>query len=124
MLAVGIVGSVFLGAVQDRAVGESLQAHDAVHGTELHASYFTLERRGLFGRYRSLDETRVATADAATQGVVAEVVADSKRTALRYVAVLPLLMLVAYLLLIVYFRRRGGYAAVDLPAPAAASPPS
>lgn len=120
MLAVGIVGSVFLGAVQDRAIGQSLQVHDAAHGTELHAGYFSLERRGLFGHYRSLDEGKVAAADATTRGVVAEVVADSKRVALRYVAVLPLVMLVAYLALIFYFRRRGGYAAVDLPA---TSPP-
>lgn len=117
MLAVGIVGSVFLGAVQDRAVGTSLAAHDAAHGTELHERYFTQARRGLFGAYRSLDEARVAEADASTRGVVAAVIADSKRTALRYVAALPLAMLVAYLGLIRYFRRRGGYAAVRLPAP-------
>jgi hypothetical protein len=117
---VGIVGSVFLGAVQDRAIGESLAAHDAASGTKLHASYFTLERRGLFGDYQSLDEARVAAADPATRAVVTGIVADSKRTALSYVTVLPLLMLVAYLLLIFHFRGRGGYTAVKLPA---ASPP-
>jgi MFS family permease len=120
MLAVGIVGSVFLGAVQDRAVGDSLAAHDAANGTQLHASYFTQERRGLFGRYQSLDEARVAAADPTTRTVLAEIVADSKRTALSYVTVLPLLMLVAYVLLIFHFRRRGGYSAVKLPT---ASPP-
>jgi MFS family permease len=115
MLAVGIVGSVFLGAVQDRATGEALAAYDAVQNTRLHATYFSLERDGLFGHNQSQDEARVAAADEATRAEVARIVADSKRTALSYVTVLPVLMLVAYLALILYFRQRGGYAAVRLP---------
>ena len=116
MLAVGILGSVFLGAVQDRAVGEALTRHDQVSGTELHARFFTLERRGLFGQYRSLDEAGVAAADAGSRDAVAQAVAASKREALRSVAVLPLIMLGVYLMLIVWFRGRGGYAAEELPA--------
>lgn len=118
MLAVGIVGSVFLGAVQDRATGDALRAHDEQHGSALYQGYFTRERRGLFGDYRSLDDDAVAAADGDVQATVAGIVADSKRTALRYVAVLPLLMLLAYLGLIAYFRSRGGYAAVQLPSTA------
>ncbi len=116
MLAVGILGSVFLGAVQDRAVGEALTRYDQASGTELHARFFTLERRGLFGQYRSLDEAGVAAADAESQASVSHAVAASKREALRSVAVLPLIMLGVYLVLIVWFRGRGGYAAEELPA--------
>ena len=115
MLAVGIVGSVLLGSIQDRTIGESLAAHDAQHGTQLHATFFTNEKTGVFGRYLALDESKLAASDPDTRAVVDSVVTGSKKTALRSVAVLPLIMLVAYLLLIVYFRRQGGYRAVALP---------
>jgi hypothetical protein len=46
---------------------------------------------------------------------VNSVVTGSKKTALQSVAILPLIMLGAYVLLLLYFRRRGGYQAVALP---------
>jgi MFS transporter, DHA2 family, metal-tetracycline-proton antiporter len=114
MLAVGIVGSVLLGSIQDRAIGESLAAHDEQHGTQLHQAFFTNEKSGAFGRYFALDEVKVNAADEGTRAVVNAVVAGSKKTALKSVAVLPLITLVAYLLLILYFRRQGGYRAIAL----------
>jgi len=114
MLAVGIVGSVLLGAIQDRAIDQSLVAHDAQHGTQLHATFFTSEKTGVFGRYRALDEAKVASSDEQTRAVVSFIVASSKKTALKSVTILPLIMLGAYLLLILYFRQRGGYRAVTL----------
>jgi MFS family permease len=114
MLSVGIVGSVLLGAIQDQTIGSSLAAHDAKNGTQLHATFFTSEKTGVFGRYFALDETKLARSDEATRAVVNSVVSDSKKTALRSVAVLPLIMLVAYVLLLLHFRRRGGYRAVAL----------
>ena len=50
----------------------------------------------------------VATADDSTRQAIAEVVTQSKGAALRSVILLPLIMLGAYLLLMLYFRRRGG----------------
>ena len=47
-------------SIQDRAIGESLAAHDAHHGTQLHATFFTNEKSGVFGRYLALDEVKVA----------------------------------------------------------------
>lgn len=114
MLAVGIVGSVLLGSIQDRSIGDSLSAHDAQNGTQLHETFFTQEKTGVFGSYHALDETKVAAADAETRAVVESVVTGSKKTALKSVALLPLVMLAAYLLLMLYFRRRGGYRAVAL----------
>jgi MFS transporter, DHA2 family, metal-tetracycline-proton antiporter len=115
MLAVGIVGSVLLGSIQDRSVGKSLTAYDAANSTQLHDTYFTSEKKGLFGKYTALDEAKVNGSDAQTRDVIAGVIAGSKTTALKSVAVLPLLMLVAYLILILYFRSRGGYRPVELP---------
>jgi hypothetical protein len=87
--------------------------HDVQHGTQLHATFFTQEKTGVFGSYHAL-EGKVAAADAETRAVVESVVTGSKKTALKSVALLPLVMLTAYLLLIVYFRSRGGYRAVAL----------
>jgi MFS family permease len=115
MLAVGIVGSVLLGAIQDRSIGEALTRHDAAQGTQLHATFFTSQKTGVFGNYYALDEEKLAQSDAETRAVVSTVVADSKKLALRSVAVLPLIMLGAYLALMLYFRRQGGYRPVALP---------
>jgi len=120
MLAVGIVGSVVLGSIQDRAVDTALAAHDARYNTHLHDTYFTSERNGILGRYVALDETKLATADAATRETVASVVASSKKLALQSVAILPLITLAAFVALLLYFRRRGGYRAVTLPKSATA----
>jgi len=117
MLAVGIVGSVLLGSIQDRTVGDLLAAHDAQQGTQLHDTFFTSEKTGLLGGYRALDETKVEQSDAQTRAVVNSIVSASKKTALKSVAVLPMIMLGAYLLLLLYFRRRGGYRAVALQTP-------
>jgi MFS family permease len=114
MLGVGIVGSVLLGSIQDRAIGQSLAAYDEQQGTQLYQTFFTSEKSGAFGRYRALDERKVSASDADTRTIVATVVAGGKKTALKSVAVLPLVMLVAYLLLILYFRRQGGYRPIAL----------
>ena len=114
MLAVGIVGSVLLGSIQDRTIGAALAAHDAQQGTQLHSAYFTNEKTGIFGRYLALDDAKVAASDEQTRTVIGAVVSESKKTALKSVATLPLLMLVAYLLLMLYFRKLGGYRAVAL----------
>lgn len=114
MLAVGIVGSVLLGSIQDRAIGTSLAAYDAQHATQLHRTFFTNEKFGAFGRYFALDENRVNAADEDVRAVVNSVVAGSKKTALKSVALLPLITLVVYLMLIAYFRRQGGYRAIAL----------
>jgi DHA2 family metal-tetracycline-proton antiporter-like MFS transporter len=114
MLGVGIVGSVLLGSIQDRAIGESLAAYDVQHGTQLHQTFFSNQKSGAFGRYLALDEVKVAASDQQTRTIVESVVSGSKKTALKSVTVLPLVMLAAYLLLIVFFRRQGGYRAIAL----------
>ena len=47
------------------------------------------------------------SSDEQTRTVIGAVVTDSKKTALKSVATLPLVMLVAYLLLMLYFRKLG-----------------
>ncbi|MDR3510768.1 MAG: MFS transporter [Caulobacteraceae bacterium] len=118
MLAAGIIGSVMLGAAQDRATDAALTDHDARYRTHLAETYLTQSKTSIFGSYRALDPARIAAGDRADQELVASIKAASKKEALRDVAKLPLVMLAAYLCLIVFFRSRGGYRSVLL-APAA-----
>jgi MFS family permease len=109
MLAVGSVGSVTLGAIQDHATERSLVVHDAAHGTHWADDLLTAPRAGVFGEYRALDQARLAQADATTKADVVQLLSASKKEALRTVAFLPIVMLAVYLALTMYFRLRGGY---------------
>jgi MFS family permease len=122
MLAVGIIGSVLLGSIQDRAVDRSLAAYDAAHGTVLENQLMAGSKTSLFGRYAALDPGKVSAADQDTQALVASIQADGKKTALRTVALLPVIMLAAYGFLLIVFRRRGGYAPVILAIQAPGAP--
>ena len=109
MLAAGIIGSVMLGAAQDRATAVALADLDARNQTHLADTYLTENKVSIFGSYRALDAAKVDAADPADRTLVATVKAASKKEALKDVAKLPLLMVAAYLCLIAYFRMRGGY---------------
>ena len=114
MLAAGIVGASLLGTIQDRSTAVGLVRFDEAHGTQLTQTYLATPRHGVFGTYRALDTHAVANASAEDRETIATIVSDSKKGALRYVALLPVLMLVIYLGLILFFRARGGYAPVIL----------
>ncbi|MCG3198997.1 MAG: hypothetical protein GHCLOJNM_03504 [bacterium] len=109
MLGVGIVGSVFLGYIQDSAIDKKLMAHDAA----LHAK-LTSDRTGIFGDYRAVDQEKLAQSTEDEKGVVKTIAGEAKKGALATVAVFPVIMLVCYLILIAYFRSIGGYKAVHL----------
>ncbi len=114
MLAVGIVGSPFLGYFQDTAVNTNLVAYDEANNTNLHDTYVTAEKSGAFGRYEAIDGDAVAAAPESVQMAVADVQSAAKKDALRTVAIFPIFMLLCYLGLIAYFRAKGGYKPVQL----------
>ncbi len=114
MLAAGIIGSVLLGAAQDRATADALADRDARQGTHLAETYLTGSKVSVFGPYRSLDTSKIAGADPADRALLSQIQGDAKKTALKDVAKLPLSTFVAYLVLIAIFRRRGGYRPVVL----------
>jgi MFS transporter, DHA2 family, metal-tetracycline-proton antiporter len=115
MLAAGIIGSVMLGAAQDRATEAALLGRDARQGTHLAESFLTDTKVSVFGDYRAVDQTKLSAADAGDRDLVETVRRDSKKAALKDVAKLPMGMVLAYLGLIVFFRLRGGYRPVILP---------
>jgi DHA2 family metal-tetracycline-proton antiporter-like MFS transporter len=115
MLAAGIVGSVFLGAAQDRATETALLDRDARQGTHLAQSYLTGTKVSVFGDYRALDQAKLVAAGAEDRDVLEAIRSECKKAALTDVAKLPMGMVVAYIGLIAFFRRRGGYRPVILP---------
>ncbi len=112
MLGVGVLGNVWLGNLQDKSVVSALEERSP----ELVARYVEERPPSIFGEYRALTEEAVEVR-------VANVVPDAealttatnegKMAALRKVVVLPLIMLLAYLALLFWFKSRGGYRPVE-----------
>jgi MFS family permease len=107
MIAVGVLGGDVLGTLVDKRVDARLaQDTPAIHQVVVGEQ---VTRYGM--SYRNLDRAAVATLPAEQQAKVNAVQGDVKQGTLRTVAILPAIMFVCYLILIVYFRARGGYKA-------------
>ena len=109
MLAVGVIGAPFMGYVQDRNVDRNLeQVAPALH------SQVIVPRNSIFGDYQGVDAAAASTLPAADQAILGEVQEESQKDALQTMAMLPVLMMLFYIALILYFRSKGGYRAVSL----------
>jgi DHA2 family metal-tetracycline-proton antiporter-like MFS transporter len=113
MLAAGIVGSPVIGGVQDRAMVQHIAEHDSRNNTQLSAAV-TVEKDGMFGTYTAVDPEKRGTVTGEDKAVIDKIDAESKLEALRTIAILPVIMLLVYLGLILWFRSRGGYKPVVL----------
>jgi MFS family permease len=110
MLAVGILGSPLLGNVQDKEVDRELAAkYPAVH-----ARVAGETKTSVFGSYRAIDDEKVKALTTEEQGEVKGVREAAKKGALKTVALFPVGMLAAYIVLLLYFSSKGGYAPVSL----------
>ena len=107
MLSVGVVGTVFLGNIQDKATDRSLLEQRP----ELHASVVGDENVSVFGTYRPLDQEKVKQQSAEDQTFITGLIRDAKKGALSTVAIFPCIMFVGYMILILYFKSKGGYRA-------------
>lgn len=112
MLAVGILGSPLLGNVQDKEVDKELAAkHPAIH-----AKIMGDMKPSVFGEYKPIDEKKLEAATEAEKASIKETQETAKKNALKTVALFPVAMLIAYVLLILYFSMIGGYKPVQLEA--------
>jgi MFS family permease len=109
-LSVGIIGAVFLGNIQDRRIDREL----LVQHPALHSQVAAVERVSIFGKYQPVDKEKVAALSEEEQKIVADTTAIAKKNALMTVAIFPAIMLACYLILILYFRTKGGYKPVEL----------
>jgi len=72
------------------------------------------EKVSVFGRYQPIDKEKVAALSDTEKQIVADTMATAKKNALMTVAIFPAIMLVCYIILILYFRTKGGYRPVEL----------
>ncbi len=110
MIGVGIVGNVFIGAIQDQKIVSSLEKENPA----IHAQVIGEEKTSVFGKYRAVDQDKIKALPEADQTVVTKTTDQAKKSALGTMALFPCVMLVSYLILIAYFRARGGYKPVAL----------
>ena len=68
----------------------------------------------MFGDYKALDQAKLETATPGDVATVTNIRDEAKKEALRVIVIFPVIMLISYLLLIAYFRSKGGYRAVVL----------
>lgn len=107
MLTVGVVGGPLIGHMQELAAQDKLEA-------EMPGVYskVSVTNRYVLGEYTAVSGSKVR--DLPNGGEVQDVVSSARQGALANVTIFPAIMLVFYLILILYFRARGGYKPVDL----------
>ena len=105
MLAVGVIGTSFLGYNQDSRIDSQLKQENAA----LHARVVSQPKVSVFGTYQPLDQDKVDALSAEDQKVIKTIDLASRKNALKTVALLPCIMFVCYSALIAYFQMQGGY---------------
>jgi hypothetical protein len=106
MIAVGTIGNPAIGYFQDRVFSQELLAVDP----QLHQEVLEADK-GMFGDTTKLNQDKAAELPADQKEQIDELMVAAKQGTLAKVAILPAIMFVCYLILIGYFRTRGGYRA-------------
>lgn len=109
MISAGVLGAGILGFLQDKHTDHNIALYDQQHQTALHETYLTKDNSSLFGEYKSLDFEAFASATPEEINTVYSLQDESKKLALRDIVIFPVIMLISYLLLLLYFKRNGGY---------------
>ncbi len=117
MMSAGLIGSEGLGYAKDRFAGEALKAENEALYEEYKAaepSQFTVfaEVYGLDGA--KLGEAREAEEPTADQQTVLAADIQGDRNTLKADSMIPAIMAVIYLLLLIFFKMRGGYKPVEI----------
>ena len=106
MLAVGVVGAPFMGYLQDTNIDGNLftrapQVHEQVMEPN----------NSIFGDYQAINPEAVTPEN---EVLIGEVTEESQKDALQTIALLPILMMLCYIGLIIYFRSKGGYKPAEI----------
>jgi MFS family permease len=106
MIAVGTLGLPAIGTLQDITFNQAVrESAPEVHSAVAH------QAKGAFFDYQAVNAAKVDTLPASQVAELGAIQRNTKQNALAYIAVLPMIMCVCYLILIAYFRSRGGYRA-------------
>ncbi len=114
MIGAGVIGAVILGFIQDKTIETNISAYDKANNSALHTTYVSDEKTSIFGNYRALDVAKLSQANEADQKTVTTIQEEAKKNALKTVAIFPIIMLLSYIGLMVYFKSKGGYKVVLL----------
>jgi hypothetical protein len=106
MIAVGTLGSPGIGYFLDKTFDRVITEKDPSLRSEV-----LVERSSIFGTSKSLDAARVDKLDQTQQDQIKSYVIRSQQETLFSIALLPTIMFFCYLILIAYFRAKGGYQA-------------
>ena len=109
MLTVGILGGPVIGAMQEKSAQNAIEAK--MPGVYEQVSS---ENTYVLGKYTAVDEAKVGALPENQMGQVHGTVKSAKQGALAKITVFPVIMLIAYIGLMVYFRLKGGYKSVEL----------
>jgi MFS family permease len=110
MLAVGILGFPFIGGLQESTATQKLQVSNP-------ALYQTVTKQSsyLLGQYQAIDPDKAALlTDEKSKADLTAATTTGQFTALGKMAFFPAFMLAGYLVLIAYFKSKGGYKPVSL----------
>jgi hypothetical protein len=104
MLAVGIIGGPLIGKMQEDSARVALTEQKT-------GVYETISKDDTYflGGYKAVDGEKVSALPEAEQTEINEVVTTAKQGALATIAVFPAVMLLCYLILLAYFKSKGGY---------------
>jgi len=114
LIGSGVLGAPFFGYVQDTSIEKGLTEYDSKNNTAYHEDFITEPRTSIFGSYRAIDQEKLANAPKKEQKTIDGLQRIIKKGALKKIAILPAIMFVAYVLLILYFRRKGKYKPVQI----------
>jgi len=110
MLAVGILGSPFLGYMQEMSTTQQLRDTNPALYQQV-----TMKSHYLLGEYEAIDpEKRAAITDDKAISEIKAAETAGKFSALGKMAMFPLFTFICYLVLALYFKSRGGYRPVQL----------
>ena len=109
MLGVGVVGAQFMGLFQDQTVEQNLLASQPA----IHAKVVD-EKEGVFGAYKAVSPDKAAKLSEEETTALTEIENSAPQATLKTTAIFPAIMLVCYLLIIMYFRKKGGYKPVEI----------
>ncbi|MBL7699842.1 MAG: hypothetical protein JNK79_16865 [Chitinophagaceae bacterium] len=105
VVAAGIIGAGALKPLEKKLFDRNVAAYDKLRGTNFHSNYLT-EKEYFFDDYCSADRKKLAAFEKENMAIVASIRDKSKKEALGYIVIFPVVVLVGYILLVKYLKRR------------------
>lgn len=105
MIAVGVLGGPFLGALLDYR----MDSHLLAEAPAIHAALVGDQTTNYGMTYRTLNQGKVKELSQEDQDRFHQIQGETKQGTLSTIAILPVIMFCCYISLIVYFKSKGGY---------------